>query len=156
MRIEIPGLGTLDLEHIVCDYNGTIAENGKLIPGVKEALNRLADSMTVHVVTADTRGSAAKELEGVNCALTIIGHEDQSRDKCDFVRSLGSKTVIALGNGRNDEEMLREACVGIILVQAEGAYTRALLASDIVCHSVLDAIGLFEEPVRLVSALRNQ
>ncbi|MDD3313377.1 ATPase P [Pseudodesulfovibrio sp.] len=156
MRFEIPGQDPLELEHLVCDYNGTIAEDGRLIPGVADALNRLANSLTVHVVTADTHGSARRELEGVRCQLTIIGHEDQNHDKRDFVRRLGSSSVIALGNGRNDEDMLREAALGIVLVLAEGAFTRALMASDLVCTSALDALALFEKPGRLISGLRNR
>jgi len=156
MRFEIPGQEPLELKHLVCDYNGTIAEDGVLIPGVAEALNRLADSLTIHVVTADTHGSARYELEGVRCALVIIGNEDQNREKGDFVRSLGSASVVALGNGRNDEEMLREAGLGIALVLTEGAFTRTLVASDLVCRSALDALALFEKPGRLISGLRNR
>jgi len=156
MRIDIPGQDPLELEHLVCDYNGTIAEDGILLPGVADALNRLSDLLTVHVITADTHGSARQELEGVSCVLTIIGHEDQNRDKRDFVRKLGSASVAAIGNGRNDEGMLREAALGVVLVLAEGAFTRALMASDLVCTSALDALTLFEKPGRLISGLRNR
>ena len=42
VEINIPGYGMLRLEHLVMDYNGTLAVDGRLIDGVKEALNRIA------------------------------------------------------------------------------------------------------------------
>ncbi|HBI27990.1 MAG TPA: ATPase P, partial [Peptococcaceae bacterium] len=37
--IDIPGRGELNLQHLVLDYNGTIAFDGSLIKGVEEELN---------------------------------------------------------------------------------------------------------------------
>src|SRR5690349_20548707 len=56
LTLDIPGRGTLALERLVLDVNGTIAEDGHLIPGVKERLNRIARSLEVVMVTADTHG----------------------------------------------------------------------------------------------------
>ena len=36
IQIEIPGRDLITIEHLVLDYNGTIAEDGHLIPGVAE------------------------------------------------------------------------------------------------------------------------
>ena len=38
VRIKIPGMEFLEIEHLVLDYNGTIAINGILIDGVMERL----------------------------------------------------------------------------------------------------------------------
>ena len=32
--VAIPGFGRLALEHLVCDYNGTLARDGVLLDGV--------------------------------------------------------------------------------------------------------------------------
>ena len=34
LTISIPGGATLDIEHLVLDYNGTLAVDGVLLPGV--------------------------------------------------------------------------------------------------------------------------
>ena len=34
IAVDIPGYRELRLEHLVLDYNGTLAEDGKLLPGV--------------------------------------------------------------------------------------------------------------------------
>ena len=72
MRIDIPGGGSLRLEHLVLDFNGTLACDGELLPGVVERLQRLSESMRIHVVTADTFGRASEQLAGVPCLLSIL------------------------------------------------------------------------------------
>ncbi len=156
MRFDIPGHGMLNVDHIVCDYNGTLALDGHLLEGVEAGLNRLAEQVTVHVITADTHGSVRQQLTNVNCAIVVIGQKAQDREKRDFVRKLGNDAVVAIGNGRNDELMLREAALGIVLIQTEGAFTRTVMASDIICQSIVDALALFENPDRLIATLRNQ
>ena len=54
MIIDIPGHIRLEIKHVVCDYNGTIAFDGKLIDGVREIINELSEYMEFHVITADT------------------------------------------------------------------------------------------------------
>ena len=38
LELDIPGYGTLALEHLVLDVNGTIAEGGELLPAVAPLL----------------------------------------------------------------------------------------------------------------------
>jgi len=38
IAVDIPGYRELRLEHLVLDYNGTLAEDGKLLPGVATTL----------------------------------------------------------------------------------------------------------------------
>jgi hypothetical protein len=40
--INIPGYGRLRLQHLVMDYNGTLALDGRLLPGVVESIKTLA------------------------------------------------------------------------------------------------------------------
>ena len=44
LNLEIPDFGTLHLEHLVLDYNGTLAQDGKLLTGVSERLGHLSAS----------------------------------------------------------------------------------------------------------------
>jgi soluble P-type ATPase len=155
LSIQIPGFGSLTLEHVVLDYNGTLAVDGVLIPGVKEVLNLLSEKLTVHVVTADTFGLAAKGLYGVNCQLTVLekGHQDQA--KADFVHRLGTDRTVSVGNGRNDALMLSASRLGIAVILAEGASTVSLNAADIVCTDIVCALELLTHPLRLTATLRS-
>lgn len=42
-ELEIPGFGLVRLEHLVTDFTGTLSVDGKLIPGVKERLNKISE-----------------------------------------------------------------------------------------------------------------
>ncbi len=155
IEISIPGYQHLRLDHLVLDFNGTLAVGGLILEGVREALNTLAQSLRVHVLTADTFGRAAAELEGVDCTLTILPQEDQARGKLEYVEKLTKNRVAAVGNGRNDRLMLKGSALGIALVQGEGAASETIQAADLVCSSVLDALALLQNPLRLKATLRS-
>lgn len=155
MEIAIPGFGALHIAHLVLDYNGTLAVDGRLIPGVKPRLNRLAASLDVHVITADTFGKARESMRGVDCSLEILKRGGEDRAKAAYVRRLGATQVVCIGNGRNDRLMLRAAALGIATVQREGAAVEALRAADIAVHDVRDALDLLLRPKRLLATLRG-
>lgn len=155
MDLEIPGFGLLTLRHLVLDYNGTLAVDGALLPGVEEALQWLGSQIEIHVLTADTYGSVAEQLQNVECKVVTIALESQDREKSLYLENLGSSGCLAIGNGRNDHLMLEKAALGIALLQQEGLATKTLLAADIVCASILDAFAYFKIPNRLVATLRN-
>jgi len=152
--IDIPDFGCLRIDHIVCDYNGTLAVDGTLLPGVSESINAI-EGITVHVITADTFGIAEKQLEGTDCKLTIAPKNDQAGWKLEYVKSLSADTVVAIGNGRNDRFMLKESAIGIALLQKEGASAETLFHADIVCASILDALEYFSNVKRVIATLRS-
>jgi soluble P-type ATPase len=154
LDLTIPGFGRLELTDAVCDYNGTLAADGLLLDGVHERIQRLSSELRVHVVTADTFGSAASQLQRLPCALVILDPGRQAEAKRDFVQSLGAARVVAIGNGRNDRMMLDRAALGIAVCGAEGAAAEAMQASDIVVGRIVDALDLLLHPKRLVATLR--
>ena len=125
--IDIPGHGELHLAHLVCDYNGTVAAGGHLLPGVEERLRTLADRLAVHIVTAATFGETGSALAELPLRLSVL---DEA--KKDYARGLGSSGVATLGNGRNDRLLLREADLGIGVLEVEGACFETLAAVDLV------------------------
>ncbi len=155
ITIDIPGLRTLHLHHLVLDYNGTLAEDGKLLSGVAEALGALRDAVRIHVVTADTFSSAAEQLAGLPVEIVVIGADAQADRKLALVTDLGADKVVAVGNGRNDRKMLEAAALGIALVQREGGAVETLLCADIAATSILDAFALLLHPRRLAATLRS-
>jgi soluble P-type ATPase len=155
LEVTIPGFKTLHLSHLVLDYNGTIACDGRLIPAVRERLEELSKSVSIHILTADTFGSVQKEMTGIPCEVAVIGKENQTQAKADFVRRLGLQNTVAVGNGRNDALMLKETVLGIAVIHEEGTAVETLLAADIVTHSILDALDLLLLPLRLTATLRS-
>ncbi|RXJ69336.1 ATPase P [Halarcobacter ebronensis] len=155
MRVEIPGKEAFEIKNIVFDYNGTIAIDGKVIKGVLEKINELSKSFDFYVITADTYGTVQMELENTNCKVITIGKENQDKRKLEFIESLDSKTVLSVGNGRNDKLMLKESILGIAILQDEGLCTQTLLNSDIMVKSIFDVFSFLKDVNRLIATLRN-
>ena len=155
IEVDIPGYKTLQFEHLVLDYNGTLAVDGELLPGVKDALRGLAEELQVHILTADTFGKVRSRVEGVPCELSILPVENQDKGKLDYVKGLGAQHTVCIGNGRNDRLMLKEAALGIAVILQEGVATENLVAANIVCTSILSALELLTNPLRLTATLRS-
>lgn len=154
IEITIPGYRTLHLEHLVLDYNGTLAVDGRLMDGVSAALAELSSQVHVHVITADTFGKAGEALDGVPCCLFVLPPGNQDAAKLAYVQRLGCDCTVAMGNGRNDHLMLKEAALGVAIVLAEGAAMVTVNAADVVCRDIMDALDLLRRPLRLVATLR--
>lgn len=155
IQLSIPGFGELALSHLVIDYNGTLAQDGKLLPGAREVLHTAAKDLNIHVLTADTFGLAAGQLSGLPVTLTVLPPDNQAEAKRSFVENLGTSSTVAIGNGRNDRGMLAESALGIAVIQGEGAAAAAIAAADIVAANVLDAFDLLNHPKRLIATLRS-
>ena len=153
----IPGQEPLEARHLVLDYNGTLAADGLLAPGVACRLRELAlpaHGLSIHVVTADTNGTARRQLEGLPCVVSILGPQGQDRAKLEYVQGLGAEGTVAVGNGYNDRLMLAAAALGIVVIGEEGAAVQAVLASRVACRDVLSALDLLRRPLRLAATLR--
>ncbi len=155
LSVDIPDSGALRLEHLVVDYNGTLAVDGELIAGVADRLRDLSAKLSIHVVTGDTFGQARAGLAGIPCTLSILAAAGQARAKLDYVERLGVQSTVCVGNGRNDALMLEACALGIAVVQPEGAAGASVRAASVVVPTVLDALDLLRYPLRLVATLRG-
>ncbi len=155
IELSIPGRGTLRLEHLVLDVNGTLALDGELINGVERALGILRDRLQVHLVTADTHGqqSMIDMLLGAQALRLQPGNEVEQ--KAAFVQLLGPEKTAAIGQGANDAGMLREAALGIAVLSREGLSASTLSAADLIVPDILAALELFDKPLRIVASLRQ-
>lgn len=155
ITIETPGHKKLEAEHLVLDFNGTLAIDGKLINGIKALLEPLRNQIKIHILTADTFGTSKDELIGIDCEFKIVNAASQDVQKEMYVNNLGKANVIAIGNGSNDSLMLEASGLGIVVIQKEGASVKALISADIVCNSIMDALELLTNPQRIVATLRK-
>ena len=155
IEIKIPGHAELFIEHLVLDYNGTLAVDGIPLPGVLEILSDLSRSLNIHIITADTHGNAQNYLEPDSFSIHILEEDDQYHQKKAFVSQLGPSKTVAIGNGYNDHLMLKEAIIGIAVLQKEGLSYEALENSDLVFSSIIDALDCLRYPIRLIASLRR-
>ncbi len=155
ITVPIPGRPELRIEHLLVDYNGTVVVDGEPIDGVLERLERLAESVTIRILTAATRGSAAARTSGWPVELAIIGPGPEDVSKLAFARDLGFESVAAIGNGLNDRLLLGAAAVGVAVVQDEGIAAPTLAAADVVVPDIRAGLDLFLHPERLLATLRR-
>jgi soluble P-type ATPase len=154
LEIDIPGFGLVRLEHLVSDFTGTLSVNGQLIPKLDARLNKLAEFIKIHILTADTFGKAQAELKGINCEIHILAGENHDMQKEEYVTKLGTDSVAAFGNGNNDRKMLKAARIGIVVSEGEGCAVDAIMAADVHVRSALDGLDLLLNPKRLKATLR--
>jgi len=155
IELTIPGRGVVQLEHLVCDVNGTLALDGRLLDGLARTLTALRDRLTLHLVTADTHGRQALIDQQLNLHAERLQPGDEAAQKAAYVRRLGADKVVAIGQGANDAGMLREAALGICVLSREGTAVTALTAADILVADIHAALELLEKPMRIVATLRK-
>jgi P-type E1-E2 ATPase len=154
-EITIPNFKDLSLEHIVLDYNGTVARDGELLTEAKELIQELQKEFHVHIITADTFGSVQKQCRELDVTVKILASDDHTKEKADYIQELGATHCAAIGNGNNDASMLERAVLGIAVVGAEGCAASTLLKADLIVNSIQEALSLFRHPKRLVATLRR-
>jgi soluble P-type ATPase len=151
IRREIPGAGSFDLDHLLLDVNGTLANRAELIDGVEDRIGRAREQLEVHLLSADTLGNLDETAERLGIDAQRV---DDGVEKREYAEQLGADRCAAIGNGLNDIPMLETVKFGIAVIGPEGAGGRTVVAADAVCSSILDAFDLLLEAETTASTLR--
>lgn len=162
LTIPIAGRAPLVLEHLACDFNGTLAYDGALLAGVAERLAALGGALTVHILTAGTHGGIDAARAELDAAFTSAGLASgpnwqmvgTGSEKADYLAALGPERVAAIGNGTNDAPMLYLAALGVAVLGPEGLARAAAEAADALSPSITAALDLLVYPKRLEATLR--
>jgi soluble P-type ATPase len=120
LEITVPSRGTLCLEHLLLDVNGTIALDGQLVPGVRERLDKLSETLDIWLVSADTQGTLAQLAAELKAQVRPL----HTGGEAALVDELGAERVVALGNGANDAAMLHRAALGIAVLGVSSSTRR--------------------------------
>lgn len=155
IELNIPGHGNLQLHHLVTDVNGTLALDGQLLDGLVKKIAALRDRLAIHLLTADTHGRQSVIDGQLNLKAVRVSPGNEAAQKADYVRRLGAETVVAIGQGANDAEMLEAAALGICVMSAEGVAVETLTAADLVTPDIFTALELLDKPLRIVASLRK-
>jgi soluble P-type ATPase len=155
ITISIPGWGNMDIENIIFDLNGTIATDGRIPIEVKEKIKSLSEKAKVYILTADTQGTANEEIRDMKVYLVKIEEEDSKNRKFEFLKTLDLEKTVAIGNGNNDQLILKAAAFGVAVLGDEGISVPAMKNADIVVKNISDALDLFLKPKRLIATLRE-
>jgi len=155
IELNIPGRGQIQLEHLVCDVNGTLAIDGNLQDGLVRRFSTLRDRLTLHLLTADTHGRQETIDRQLNLKAVRVQPGEEAAQKAEYVRGLRAERVVAIGQGANDAVMLQEAILGICVFSLEGVAVETLMAADLVMPDIISALDLLGKPLRIVASLRK-
>ena len=154
ITIDIPGRDIITIEHLVLDYNGTVAEDGQLIDGVEERMRALKDRVNIHVLTADTYGTVRAQCDPIGVHVETFPRAGAAECKLEIVQRLGSH-VMCVGNGFNDVLMFDAADLSVAVLEKEGTYAGLIAHADIVTRSIVDAFDLLTRTDRMRATLRT-
>ena len=147
---------------ILLDLNGTIATDGKIKEGVKERLAILKEKAEIYILSADTFGTLNDIAKNLNVKGMKVDREKYGSEKIAKLKILEElknlnpdKKIIAIGNGNNDELLLKNADLGICVIGDEGAWSKTVLSSDIVVKDINDALDLLLNENRLKATSRD-
>ena len=157
IEIDIPGRCVYRLGHLLLDLNGTLSWDGTLIDGVPERIEALRGRIDIAIVTADTLGKGQSLGKRLRVSTRKIDGGNEEAQKAKLVRQLGRKAVVAIGNGANDAAMMKEAMLGICVVDPEGAASEALANCDLAVTHINAALALelLLKQERLIATLRR-
>lgn len=154
LKVKIPGREEMVLNHLILDYNGTIAEDGDVIEGIAERLKQLREFLTICVITADTHGTAAQCCAQLPLEVKTFPTVEVGAIKAEEARKL-SGGVVCIGNGFNDIQMSDASDLSICVIGREGCCGALIQHCDIVVTSIHDALDLLIKTDRLRATLRT-
>lgn len=154
LKVKIPGREEMVLNHLILDYNGTIAEDGDVIEGIAERLEQLREFLAICVITADTHGTAAQRCAQLPLEVKTFPTVEVGAIKAEEARKL-SGGVVCIGNGFNDIQMSDASDLSICVIGREGCCGALIQHCDIVVTSIHDALDLLIKTDRLRATLRT-
>jgi soluble P-type ATPase len=161
IAIGIPGFGKVQINAILTDYTGTLAFNGKLVTGIKDRLLRLAELVDIHVVTADSFGTAEEELKGLPLVCRRLKAQNEDVQKQRYAEELNPRYVASFGNGNNDRLLLKvvkeAGGLAVAVENGEACALEAILNANVFVVGAVNALDLLLEPkpTRLLATLRS-
>ena len=153
---DIPNYKKLEIENIIFDINGTIQFSGNLSSGFKDKLEELKPHFNIILVSADTRGNLEELANILKVKFEkLVRGKSEREQKAEIVDKYDAKKTIAIGNGNNDELMLKKAALGIAIIGSEGATFNAIKSADIVVIDPIHAIEIILDEKKMIGTLRS-
>ena len=151
--IQRPGQDPIEIEFILIDFEGTLAQDRRVHPKAKDKMNLLSKRTTLYILTKGEKETVEEVLKKVKAEIVYLTEGASSQGKLDLLRQLGETKTVTIGNGVDDVPMLEEAGLGICVIGKEGTSTEAMMKADIVVANVLDALDFLLKPLRQKATL---
>ncbi|MHA1149323.1 MAG: HAD family hydrolase [Promethearchaeota archaeon] len=156
-KIQIPNHGELIIKNIIFDINGTLQFKGVISDEIISKFRELKKIYNVYLVSSDTRGNLktiASKLEVEYVKINPKGITDSEAKNQELIK-LGKDITIAVGNGNNDDLMLKNAVIGIVIIGTEGASVKSIINADVAFNDPINAIDFLLDDTMIISTLRK-
>jgi soluble P-type ATPase len=148
-----PGQEPLEIEFILIDFEGTLAQDRRVHPKAKDKINLLSKRAKIYILTKEEKNLVEEALKRVKAEIVSFMEGEASQKKLDFLRQLGATRTVVIGNGADDVPMIEEAGLGICVLSKEGTFTEAMKRADLVFINILDALDFLLKPLRQKATL---
>jgi len=158
VTLKVAGFGDRHITTLVSDYDGTLSCQGEVTEEIKSRLLRLADSVDIHILTADRKAKSNDCFGRMPVVIHILSSKDQDVQKRNYLQNFTPSNVAVFGNGNNDRLLLQLVknngglCVAID--NGEGCSIEALLNSHLLVHGAVQALDVLLDPDRFSATLR--
>ena len=153
ITIERPGQKPLEIEFILIDFEGTLAQDRRVHPKAKDKINLLAKRAKIYIFSRGEKERVEEVLRKAKAEIIFLTEGEASRAKLDLLRQLGPLKAVAIGNGFDDAPVIEEAGLGICVIGKEGAAGRTIQKADVVVRDILDALDLLLKPLHQAATL---
>ena len=153
ITIQKPGKKSLEIEFILIDFEGTLAQDRRVHPKAKDKINLLSKRTKIYVLTKGVKDVTEDLLRKVKAERVYLTEGEGSPQKLDLLKRLGEQRTIAIGSGMDDASMMEAAGLGICVIGKEGAAGEALRKADVIVTDILDALDFLLKPLRQKTTL---
>jgi soluble P-type ATPase len=153
LTLHRPGQDPFEIEFILIDFEGTLAQDRRIHPKAKDKINLLSKRTRIYVLAKGEKEFLDEAFRKVNAEPFYSKEGETTQQKLDLLRQLGADKTIAIGNGVDDAQLLEEACFGICVVGREGASGEAIRRADLVVSNIIDALDFLLKPLRQKATL---
>ena len=151
--IQRPGQDLLEMDFILMDFEGTLAQDRRVDPKAKDKINLLSKRMKIYILAKGEKEVVEDVLKKVKAEVIYLRERETAQRKLSLLRQLGARRTVAIGNGVDDALMLEEAGLGICILGREGASVEAMQKADVVVTNILDALDFILKPLRQEATL---
>ena len=143
----------LEIEHLIIDYEGTLAMDGRVHPKAKDKINLLAKRLNIYILVKGEQEKAEEVLKRVKAKIIFLKEPEPSAQKLEFLLNLGAPKTGVIGNGEDDVPMSKEAGFSMAIIGKEGGSGELIQSADLTFLTIVDALDFLLKPLRQKATL---
>ncbi len=151
--IQRPGLEPIEIENIIIDFEGTLAQDRRVNPKAKDKINLLSKRTKIYITTTQDKDIMEKVLKKIKAEIIFLKEGESTEGKLNLLRVLRAEKTLFIGNGYDDREVMKDVAFGIAVIGKEGTSVETIKIADILFFNIIDALDFLLKPLRQKATL---